>query len=441
MDQFLLSAIKQRPFNTQLKTFDKRVEQLYNDTTVTKRTFLTKLPKNFNGPKIWKDYLSIPKNQGSCGSCWAFATTGCLADKFNIQTKGSLHVDLSVASVLLCNYSGNKYNPTLKNADIFDIINNKSISQEGCHGNNLVNAWKYLLTVGTTTEKCFPYTLKQPFKPLSEYDTDIDLPLCSDIAGFFGDHCVDYTEEPTSGYISGNVARFFRIIHFYRVINDQEFIKQEIYKWGPVTSGFKIYPDFYLFDPKKEIYKWNGIGKLISGHAVIIVGWGEDEMGTPYWWIKNSWGTEWGINGYFKMARGINDCGIEENIVTGVPDFWYPPNFDPFPKTKIDMWSDSREDIQTRLEINTLFTYLTGGITENGFSKRVLSLAGLSDVPPLVNYKNLDAALRPELFFAGRVTSKKKIQLPNLNTKINLTIFFLVILIIIFTIIFFRIKY
>ena len=65
---------------------------------------------------------------------------------------------------------------------------------------------------------------------------------------------------------------------------------------------------------------------LVGGHAVEIVGWGEDN-GHKYWWIKNSWGKDWGVDGYFKMDRGNNNCKVEENIVTGVPDFFYPLSY------------------------------------------------------------------------------------------------------------------
>lgn len=59
-------------------------------------------------------------------------------------------------------------------------------------------------------------------------------------------------------------------------------------------------------------------GKELGGHAIRILGWGE-ENGTPYWLIANSWNSDWGDNGYFKILRGSDHCGIESSINAGLP--------------------------------------------------------------------------------------------------------------------------
>jgi hypothetical protein len=58
---------------------------------------------------------------------------------------------------------------------------------------------------------------------------------------------------------------------------------------------------------------------MMGGHAVRLVGWGEED-GQKFWTIANSWGTSWGHDGYFRIARGVDLCGIESRRVTaGIP--------------------------------------------------------------------------------------------------------------------------
>jgi hypothetical protein len=59
------------------------------------------------------------------------------------------------------------------------------------------------------------------------------------------------------------------------------------------------------FNPKTDINEWDGNGPQVGGHAIELVGWGNRNC-VDYWIVKNSWGVEWGMNGYFYMKRGVN---------------------------------------------------------------------------------------------------------------------------------------
>ena len=89
----------------------------------------------------------------------------------------------------------------------------------------------------------------------------------------------------------------------------------ELSKNGPVEAAFTVFEDFEVY--KSGIYQ-HVTGETLGGHAVKIVGYGE-ENGTPYWKIANSWNESWGENGYFRIIRGKNHCDIEEEVYAGLP--------------------------------------------------------------------------------------------------------------------------
>ena len=61
-------------------------------------------------------------------------------------------------------------------------------------------------------------------------------------------------------------------------------------------------------------------GSFLGGHAIRILGWGVED-GTDYWLVANSWNPDWGDNGFFKIKRGSDECGIESNIGAGMAKF------------------------------------------------------------------------------------------------------------------------
>ncbi|OTF71010.1 hypothetical protein BLA29_010020, partial [Euroglyphus maynei] len=58
----------------------------------------------------------------------------------------------------------------------------------------------------------------------------------------------------------------------------------------------------------------------LTNHAVLVVGYGIDKKsGEKYWIVKNSWGKQWGMDGYFLMRRGTDECGIESLAMAATP--------------------------------------------------------------------------------------------------------------------------
>jgi C1A family cysteine protease len=326
------------------------------------------LPTEFepqNG--VWKEWLVPAVNQGSCGSCWSFASVGALSDRFNVLMRKRFLKDmLSPLMPTICNdilsvlfEDDPQRQETVQNPF---RLSASTIENLACHGNSLVTACYYLYSQGTTTNDCMSYTL--PYSTLVTYKTtelNWGFPFTNsvyfprsvgktiyDYSNFSQDQnkgtCAFYNQSSARPFAYcndfiridsvknyGSPQQHFQALIMYQVqgvVEDNRRLMMDIFKWGPVCSAFTVYDDFYDFDPKTTpVYVHDPTRtNVVGGHAVEIVGWGVYEGKTPFWWIKNSWGPEYGMQGYFRFLRGKDQCSLESNALSMLPNLFFPLN-------------------------------------------------------------------------------------------------------------------
>jgi cathepsin B len=443
----LQATINLRPTNTHLRSQKSENESGYIELLKSSEIMdpNIKIPDNFDGRKVWGNLLSIPQNQGTCGSCWAFASVGTLGDKFNIQSMGLINIQLSAAKLIICDFKGKETDIRHPEQDPDGLaqLQDSSNKTSACFGNTLADAWRYLFIIGTNTETCVPYNKKygafKELDALGSFTSPERMPVCSQVTGLLGDMCAGFTYNHLNSEETGNPARFFRNLHYYAIAGVSKDggtelnIRYNIYRWGPVSTSFSVFPSFYTYDSKNEIYERNDDETQVGGHAVEIVGWGE-ENNVKYWIIKNSWGTEWGSGGYFRMVRGSNNCEIEENVITGVPDFFYPLTYSLTRSSDFNgiKWSEPLKAINKRRSIITGLNQPGGGIDPTtGYTRRVMATMSwvdfsspikIEDLPKYYDSKwiaGVDASLEKRTLYQNSINSNNKdVKYESMNTVI-----------------------
>ena len=203
----------------------------------------------------WKgaDCIHEVRNQGNCGSCWAFAATGMLTDRCCIHSTDQGW--LAPQELVSCE----RYS-------------------HGCSGGYMSSPIQYMVQHGgLVREACYPYQAK-----------DLSCPSkCVDGSDWKAAH-VCKCNNPQSCSGTSNL--------------------KSCLKTGPVTYSFMVCQSFFSY--KSGIYHCD-CGSYIGGHAVLAVGYGD----TPecHFVTKNSWSHVWGENGYFKMA--CNTCGLSGGMM------------------------------------------------------------------------------------------------------------------------------
>ncbi|KAI3446156.1 hypothetical protein Pfo_002821 [Paulownia fortunei] len=224
------------------------------------------LPTDFD----WRDHGAVTpvKNQGSCGSCWSFSTTGAL-EGANFLATGNL-VSLSEQQLVDCDH---ECDPEEKDS-----------CDSGCNGGLMNSAFEYTLKAGgLMQEEDYPYT---------------------------------GTDRGTCKLDKTKIAA--KVSNFSVVSLDEDQIAANLVKNGPLAVAINaVFMQTYMRGVSCPY-----ICSKQLDHGVLLVGYGEAGYAPirlkekPYWIIKNSWGENWGEDGYYKICRGRNICGVDSMVST-----------------------------------------------------------------------------------------------------------------------------
>ncbi|CAL0334172.1 unnamed protein product [Lupinus luteus] len=224
------------------------------------------LPNDFD----WRDHGAVTpvKNQGSCGSCWSFSTNGALEGAHFLST-GEL-VSLSEQQLVDCDHECDPDEPGSCDA--------------GCNGGLMNSAFEYILkSGGVMREEDYPYS---------------------------------GTDRGTCKFDKKKIAA--SVANFSVVSLDEDQIAANLVKNGPLAVAINaVFMQTYIGGVSCPY-----ICSKHLDHGVLLVGYGSDAYAPirmkekPYWIIKNSWGENWGENGYYKICRGRNICGVDSMVST-----------------------------------------------------------------------------------------------------------------------------
>jgi len=257
---------------------------------------MLELPDSFDWRDVnGKNYVSIARNQHIpqyCGACWAFASLSSLNDRIKIMRKDEWpEIVLSPQHMLSCGDAGS------------------------CRGGNHFLAYRWLKEAGVTDETCAPYQAKD--FTTSEIDEDGD--------DMRQHHCTPMRQckdcKHSGGCYAVKSPAKYRVTEYGRSIGEAE-MKAEIMKRGPIACGVAV-TDSFMKDYKGGVFEDMTNERKIR-HVVSVLGWGEALDGTKYWIGRNSWGTYWGENGFFKIVRGKNNLMIESECAWAVPEKSWP---------------------------------------------------------------------------------------------------------------------
>lgn len=244
------------------------------------------LPKKFNWCEASEDHppmCTASWNQHIpqyCGACWAHGTLAAIQDRLKIK-KGGQGLDVMLARQVMLNCGA------------FDNFG------AGCDGGDIIDVYHYMTKYGLPDESCQLYnaTDHTKYKGAKECPQMAKCMNCMPIKG--KDTCWEVNTP-----VLYTLKSYGKLKHA-----DELGMMSEIAKNGPITCSIAT-PDDMVYNFRGGILRKKDYSKSEVDHDVEVVGWGEED-GTPFWHVRNSWGTYWGELGFFRLERGTDALQIE----------------------------------------------------------------------------------------------------------------------------------
>jgi len=248
-------------------------------------------------PKCAKVINDI-RDQSNCGCCWAFGGAEAASDRMCIASNASLLMPLSAQ----------------------DVCFNSNF--DGCDGGQITTPWNYIKTHGVVTGGnqdgtgafgggwCSAFSLPHCHHhgPVRDdpYPSE-GAPGCPSEQSPQGPKKCDSSAKSPHESFTSDKYTYTGQTHYGSGVKH---IQGMLMEGGPVETAFTVYSDFENY--AGGVYKHTS-GSMAGGHAVKIVGWGNDKTAGNYWKVANSWNPYWGEKGFFRIAFG--EGGIDDQVI------------------------------------------------------------------------------------------------------------------------------
>jgi len=210
----------------------------------------------------WRDHGAVTavKDQGQCGSCWAFSVTENIESMWILAGKANNSINLAPQQIVDCD-----------------------TSDDGCEGGDPPTAYEYVISAGGMEPNAdYPYT----------------------------------AEDGNCNFQKQDVVAKISNWQYATELYSEEEIQANLLSWGPLS----ICVDAEAWqDYEGGVMTWEECAWInLLDHCVDLVGYNATDSSNPYWIVRNSWNTNWGVEGYIYLEMWEDTCGMAHEATSSI---------------------------------------------------------------------------------------------------------------------------